>query len=149
MSSFLLVGSFKMASTLSIMGSLMTGDATLPAGEEASEYTDWEYGDWTLLVWILPAGDAARGKVECGGDCSVAAACGENAWEYGGDITEDSELPPPILLFNFWKSIIFSSNEACDFLGSCPDDPSDIVVAGAIFKQRFKVWEFNYLVGVL
>lgn len=45
MSSFLLVGSFKMASTLSIMGSQTTDDATLPAGEEASEYTDWEYGD--------------------------------------------------------------------------------------------------------
>lgn len=134
MSLFLLVGLFKMVFTLLIMGSLMIGDVIFLVGEEVFEYIDWEYGDWILLVWIFLVGDVVRGKVECGGDCSVVVVWGENVWEYGGDFIEDFELLFLILFFNFWKSIIFFSNEVCDFLGFCLDDFFDIVVVGVIFK---------------
>lgn len=53
MRSFMLVGLFNMG--------LMIDDVIFFVGEEVSEYIDWEFGDWILLVWIFLVGDVVRG----------------------------------------------------------------------------------------
>ena len=149
MSSFLLAGSFRMASTLSVIGST-TDEVTLHAGEAASEYADWEQGDCTQSVWMLPEGEAATGKLVYCGDWRVAPDWGEKAWDPEGANTDDSELPPSILLFNFWKSNIFSSIFDIPFLGVCAvASAADVGVAGAIFKQRLRSEKNNLVGGVL
>ena len=99
---------------------------------------------------MLPEGEAATGKLVYCGDWRVAPDWGENAWDPEGDNTDDSELPPSILLFNFWKSNIFSSIFDIPFLGICAvASAADVGVAGAIFKQRLRSEKNNLVGGVL